>query len=135
MIKLTTDEIKYISMFENMTKATVKDCIINGNNITFLIKEGEMGLAIGKKGVNIKTAQKFFGKKINIFEYSNNMEQFIRNIFSPARVNKIDQDGDSVKIFLDPQSKRKLRNIIRNRIPILRQLLERHFKTKKVLVV
>ncbi len=135
MIKLTTDEIKYIAMFENMTRATVKDCIINENNITFLIKEGEMGLAIGKKGNNIKMAQKLLGKRINIFEYSNNINKFIQNIFSPAKVSKIEQNGDSVRIFLDSQSKRQLRPIIKHRIPIIKQLLERHFKIKRVSVV
>ncbi len=135
MIKLTTDEIKYIAMFENITRATVKDCIINGNNITFLIKEGEMGLAIGKKGNNIKMAQKLLGKRINIFEYSNNIDKFIRNIFSPARVNKIEQNGDFVRIFLDSQSKRRMKPIIRHRIPLIKQLLERHFSIKRVSVV
>lgn len=50
-IKFTTNEIRYIALFESMTGAMVKDCIVDDDSgrITFLVKKGDMGLAIGKR--------------------------------------------------------------------------------------
>ena len=50
-IKFSANEIRYIALFENMTGAMVKDCIIDDEHgkVTFVVKNGDMGLAIGKK--------------------------------------------------------------------------------------
>ena len=67
-IKFSANEIRYIALFENMTGAMVKDCIIDDEHgkVTFVVKNGDMGLAIGKKGVNIKLASRLTKVKINI---------------------------------------------------------------------
>ena len=51
-IKFSANEIRYIALFENMTGAMVKDCIIDDEHgkVTFVVKNGDMGLAIGKGG-------------------------------------------------------------------------------------
>ena len=48
-IKFSANEIRYIALFENMTGAMVKDCIIDDEHgkVTFVVKNGDMGLAIG----------------------------------------------------------------------------------------
>ena len=47
-IKFSANEIRYIALFENMTGAMVKDCIIDDEHgkVTFVVKNGDMGLAI-----------------------------------------------------------------------------------------
>ena len=54
-IRITTREMRYIALFENITGATVKDCIVDDvlNRIIFIIKKGDVGMAIGRKGKNI----------------------------------------------------------------------------------
>ena len=54
-IKFTANEIRYIALFENMTGAMVKDCIIDDEHgkVTFVVKNGDMGLAIGKGGSTV----------------------------------------------------------------------------------
>ncbi|MGL6297993.1 MAG: NusA-like transcription termination signal-binding factor, partial [Methanobacteriaceae archaeon] len=49
-VKLSATEIRYIALFEDITGAMVKDCIIDDDNgkIIFVVKNGDMGLAIGK---------------------------------------------------------------------------------------
>ena len=46
-IRLTSKEMRYIALFESITSATVKDCIVDEeqNRIIFIIKEGEIGRA------------------------------------------------------------------------------------------
>ena len=70
-IKISTDEIKYIGLFESMTGATVKDCIFedNKNKIVYVVKEGDMGLAIGKNGANAQRVKETLNKPIDIIEY------------------------------------------------------------------
>ena len=47
-VKFTTNEIRYIGLFETITSDTVKNCIIDDehNKVTFLVKKGDMRLAI-----------------------------------------------------------------------------------------
>ena len=59
-IKLTTDQIRLMSLFQNVTKATARDCVEDEiqDKIIFVVQEGKMGLAIGKGGSNIKISKK-----------------------------------------------------------------------------
>lgn len=95
-VLLTEDCIRLISQFERLTGAGSRDCVIDdrNNRIIFVINTGEMGLAIGKNGASIKKAMDVMGKKIEVVEYSNNPEQFIRNCFLPAQVTSIDFEGE-----------------------------------------
>ena len=54
-IKLTTDQMRLMSLFQNITKATARDCVEDEkqNRIIFVVNEGKMGLAIGKGGSHI----------------------------------------------------------------------------------
>ena len=58
-IKFNAHEIRFIALFESMTGAMVKDCILDDENakVTFVVKNGDMGLAIGKNGINIERAK------------------------------------------------------------------------------
>ena len=74
-----------------MTGAMVKDCIIDEDNgkVTFIVKNGDMGLAIGKKGVTVTKVQKAVDKGVEIIEHSEDAIEFIKNIMAPAKVNSI----------------------------------------------
>jgi N utilization substance protein A len=83
--------MRCIALFESITGANVKDCIIDEelNRIIFIVKQGEMGLAIGKGGKNIHLLEKMTDKKHEIIEYSENPVKFIKNALKPARVKEI----------------------------------------------
>ena len=55
-IKLTTDQIKLMSLFQNVTGATARDCIEDEklDRVIFIVNQGKMGLAIGKGGTTNK---------------------------------------------------------------------------------
>lgn len=111
-IRLTSKEMRYIALFESITSATVKDCIVDDeqNRIIFIIKEGDSGVAIGKGGKNIHLLERMTGKKHEIIEHSGNPQQFIRNALKPARVNEIRiterPDGKSIAVVaVSPRDK------------------------------
>lgn len=90
-IKFTANEIRYIALFENMTGAMVKDCIIDDEHgkVTFVVKNGDMGLAIGKGGSTVSKLQRAVDKGIEIVELSDDPIQFIKNLLSPAEVQGV----------------------------------------------
>lgn len=112
-IKFTTNEIRYIALFESMTGAMVKDCIVDDENgkVTFLVKKGDMGLAIGKKGSTVAKVQKALDKGVEVIEHSNDPVEFIKNLMAPAKVRSIrilqKENGEKIAtVETDPKNKR-----------------------------
>jgi len=111
-IRFTSREMRYIALFESITSATVKDCVIDDelNRIIFIIKEGDIGVAIGKRGKNIHLLEKMTGKKHEIIEHSESPAQFIKNALKPARVKEIRitqrSDGKTIAVVsVNPKDK------------------------------
>ncbi len=90
-IKITCDEMRYIALFESISGASVKDCIIDEAEARaiFIVNPGQVGVAIGKGGRNIHTLEKMTGKKHEIIEYSEDPVQFIKNALKPAQVREV----------------------------------------------
>lgn len=140
-IKLTSEEMKYIALFESMTGATARDCIIDEkmSRIIFLTKPGDMGLAIGKGGRNINMLKRMTGKQIELVEYSDSPEELIRNSLSPANVKEIRLTEKSNRkiavVEVDPKDKsiaigKNGRNIERTRM-----LAKRYFQIDHVIII
>ena len=133
-IRLTVDEMSFISLFESITGATAKDCIIEENegNIIFIVKQGNVGLAIGKNGANIKRLKKYVSKQIEIVEYSENPNQFIKNTLAPARIRSIEilqrADGKKIaKVDVNPEDRGIAIGKNGKNIAKARALAKRHF--------
>ena len=112
-VKFTTNEIRYIALFESMTGAMVKDCIVDDESakITFLVKKGDMGLAIGKRGSTVAKVQKTVDKGVEVIEHSEDPVEFITNLMAPAKIRSIrilqKENGEKIAtIETDPRNKR-----------------------------
>ena len=90
-IKITCDEMRYIALFESISGASVKDCIVDEAEARaiFIVNPGQVGVAIGKGGRNIHTLENMTGKKHEIIEYSEDPVQFIKNALKPAQVREV----------------------------------------------
>ena len=90
-VKLTTEGIRYIALFESLTGAIARDCYVDDENdrVIFVVKKGDMGLAIGKNGNNINRVKKSIGKHIEIVEYSDEVDEFVANALQPVFVKKV----------------------------------------------
>ncbi|HJH30230.1 MAG TPA: NusA-like transcription termination signal-binding factor [Methanosarcinaceae archaeon] len=88
-IQLSTEEIRYIALFENTTGAGIKDCIVENDRIVYVVKTGEMGAAIGKNGDHINRVKKSVDKHVELVEYSNDPEKFINNVIGSASVKSV----------------------------------------------
>ena len=111
-IKLTTDQIRLISLFQNVTKTTARDCLDDEkqNKIIFVVNEGKMGLAIGKGGSNIKSLQNILKRNVELIEYFNDPIKFLKNVLNPKLINEVKlntkPDGSSqAMVIVDPVKK------------------------------
>lgn len=138
-IKLTSREMRYIALFESITSASVKDCIVNEEQgrIIFVVSEGQIGMAIGKGGRNIRVLERMTGKKHEIIEYSEDATRFIKNALKPAAVKEVriteKPDGKTIAVVaVNPRDKgiaigKNGRNAER-----LRFLAKRYFQIQNV---
>lgn len=139
-MKLSTEGIRYIALFENMTGARVKDCFedIKNNRLIFVVRSGDMGLAIGKGGENIHRVKKILGKHIEIIEYSDNPIEFVKNAFHPIpikNVNIVDKNGKRIA-YVEVLAKNKGLAIGRDgrNIEKVKKLSHRHHDIDDVII-
>jgi N utilization substance protein A len=90
-IKLTSDELRLMSLFQSVTSATARDCVVDDkmDRVIFVVNKGQMGLAIGKGGSTIKQLQNVVAKKIELVEFSDDPAEFIRNMLNADMVNDV----------------------------------------------
>jgi N utilization substance protein A len=90
-------ERRYIEELRILTKSTALDCVIDDrfDRVIYVIRQGDMGLAIGKKGENIRRLQTVLGKRIEMVEYAEAPDEFIINIFKPAEVAGIERTPEN----------------------------------------
>ncbi len=141
-IKLTPDEFSYLSLFQTITTAVSRDCVIDEkmDRVIFVVNKGQMGMAIGKGGSNIKQLQNAISKKIELVEYSENPVNFIKNIFNSDMIQdiRINERMDGTKnaiVVVDIKKKGIIvgkdgRNIDKARI-----LTKRYFNISSVLIL
>ncbi len=140
-IKLTSDELKLISLFSSVTSATARDCIVDEkmDRVIFVVNKGQMGLAIGKGGVTIKQLQNVVGRKVELVEFSDSAAEFIRNMLggdmvSEVRMNERMDGSQQAIVTVDAKKKgavvgREGRNAEKARL-----LAKRYFNISNVLI-
>ncbi len=96
-----------------MTGAMVKDLLVDEENgkLTFLVKKGDMGLAIGKRGSTVTKVQKTVDKGVEVIEHSDDPVEFITNLMAPAKIRSIrilqKENGEKIAtIEADSKNKR-----------------------------
>ncbi len=141
-IRLGVEELQLISLFQSVTGASAKDCIIDPrmNRLIIVVNKGEMGLAIGKNGSSIKRMQKLVERPVELVEYSDDPSEFVRNSLNPRLVNSVSltdkSDGSKVAVVTVDNSKKGAvvgkdgRNAEKARL-----LAKRYFQIANVLIV
>jgi len=96
-ISLDEESLKVINLFERVTRARIKDCIIideaedgTEGKIIFVVQEGQLVQALGNKGENVKKLRELLKKSVDIIEYCQRPERFVRNIFHNYRLEEVE---------------------------------------------
>ena len=140
-IKISTDQMRLISLFQNVTGATARDCIEDEkqDRVIFVVNTGKMGLAIGKGGMHIKSLQNIVKRNVELVEYDEDPAKFLTNLLNSKLVSEVKittrPDGSKQAIVLvDPRKKgivvgREGRNAEKARL-----LAKRYFNITNVLI-
>lgn len=135
-IRLTAESIQYIALFENMTRAKILDCIPEEERLVYVVKQGDMGLAIGKNGENINRVKKALDKSIELVEYSEDPVTFLKNAFGPVSLNSVNIINKNGKLlaYVEVPNKEKGLAIGRNgkNIEKVKMLARRHHDIEDV---
>jgi N utilization substance protein A len=140
-IKLTTEQMRMMSLFQNVTGATARDCIDDEkqDRVIFVVNTGKMGLAIGKGGCHIKSLQNIVKRNVELVEFDEDPIKFLTNLLNSKLISevKINTRADGTKqaiIMVDPRKKgivvgREGRNAEKARL-----LAKRYFDISSVLI-
>ena len=140
-IKLTTDQMRMMSLFQNVTGATARDCVEDEkqDRVIFVVNTGKMGLAIGKGGVHIKSLQNIVKRNVELVEFDDDPAKFLTNLLNSKLISevKINKRADGTKqaiVMVDPRKKgivvgREGRNAEKARL-----LAKRYFDINSVLI-
>ena len=140
-IKLTTDQMRMMSLFQNVTGATARDCVEDEkqDRVIFVVNTGKMGLAIGKGGIHIKSLQNIVKRNVELVEFDEDPVKFLSNLLnskliSEVKINKRTDGSKQAIVMVDPRKKgivvgREGRNAEKARL-----LAKRYFDITSVLI-
>ncbi len=137
-ITFTEDTLRYINLFEAVTKTRVKDCMETEEKLVFVVEPGQANRAVGKGGENVIRLKNQTGKNIQVIEYSDEPEKFIRNVFYNYNVQNvvIENRGSVVHATVTVDPKVKGRAIGKNgrNLKIARDIVNRHHNVQSISV-
>ncbi len=148
-IKIDKDSMELISLFNNISGAIIKDCIIYDTSedtneiIIFLVKKDDVGKAIGKDGEHVKDLTLKLQKKIDVIPFSKELDIFIKYILNTTK-NSIKVNGIEIKegknskktviISVRPQDRGKAIGKDGSMIRKVKRLVTRHFEIDNVII-
>lgn len=132
---LDQETLQLLSLVERRTGANIKDCMISEDSAVFVVQPGEIAKAIGKGGQKVQEISRMLKKKVRFVEFSEELEQFIKNLCHPVKVKEVQNDEGLVTIV--PEDYRGRGVIIGRNAQNLRQiesLVQRYFDVQELKV-
>ncbi|MEJ2277906.1 MAG: NusA-like transcription termination signal-binding factor [Candidatus Lokiarchaeota archaeon] len=147
-IKLDRESMELISLFNNISGAIIKDCLVwetpgNSEVIIFLVKKEDVGKAIGKAGEHVKDLTSKLNKKVDVIPFSENLKKFIQFIFNTSKnsvkvknieIKETRNNKKTVIISVPPEDRGKAIGKDGSMIRKIKTLVLRHFEVDNVII-
>ena len=139
-VKLSQTEMQYITILQGVVNVTIMDCIVDEeeNKVVFVVSEGQAGLAIGKRGVNINRLKELISKDVEIIEHSSDPAKFIKNCFLPIVIREINlqerRNGKTATVEVDNKDKGRAIGRSGKNINKIKNLVLRQFDISDVMI-
>ena len=73
-VTFTGDTLRYASLFQDVTRTTVVDCLDTPDRIVYVVQRGDIGRAIGKKGENVAKLRRLMNRDLLVVEFAEDAE-------------------------------------------------------------
>ena len=137
-IRFNAQTLRYISIFEAATGAEVKDCIERDNLVVFILYPRNIKKVLENKGEKIQTVRNLIRKNVMVVEYSSDVAKFARNLFRRYRVKNVrvtnEDEGFNIVVYVDPAEKARAIGKDGRNLKLAREIIERHFNLKNLIV-
>ncbi|MDX1534710.1 MAG: NusA-like transcription termination signal-binding factor [Thermoplasmata archaeon] len=137
-ITFTGETLQQMSLFRNVTKTSAIDCLESETKVLFVVKEGEIGPAVGKGGQNVNRLRQALHKEVQVVEHSEDPTRFIKNIFRNYGVREVtfEDRGESrhASVQVDPLRKGRAIGKEGTNLRLARELISRHHDVQSVVI-
>ena len=132
---LGINEIQLMNALDTLAKVNARDCFVEDGSVIFLVPENDIKRAIGKKGETVELLKKKLGKKVELFEYTEQPEKFFEKAFYRAKIEKteVKQLKESKVAFIHADATNK-KIILQNmrRLKRIKELAKRNYEIDEV---
>ncbi|MCS7123129.1 MAG: NusA-like transcription termination signal-binding factor [Candidatus Aenigmarchaeota archaeon] len=135
-IKLSSEELNIIQMFEYLTDVDCLDCYIDkeGKVIFLIVDKGQLKKAVGKNGRNTKFLEETTNMKVKISEYSNDIKEFVKNLISNVKDVVLTDNGNLI-ITVEKYARPFVLGRERRNLEIYKRLLSKSFNNIKEIYI
>ncbi|WP_257299803.1 NusA-like transcription termination signal-binding factor [Haloarchaeobius sp. FL176] len=97
-VTLTDEALRILGLFEEVTEASGRDCLVEDDRVVVLVAAGDMGTAIGPGGQHVAEFEERLGRDVKLVEDADTAADFVANALAPAAVYHvtISENGDTV---------------------------------------
>ena len=137
-IVIDMDTLNNMRMFEQITRIKPIDCISDETRIVFVVPAKKLSQAIGKNAANVKKIREIVKKNVDIIEFSDDPEKFVRNIFYRFHVNRVEfvntEKGLTVYVYVRPDEKGRAIGRSGSNLRMAERILQRHYEVSEVYI-
>ena len=125
--------MQLMALFDKITGANLKDCILKDGSALFIVEENNVGKAVGKQGANVRKLEKALKRKVKIVEYNNDVTMFVKNLYVPLKASYIEvKDG---VVYVSPADNQTRGQMIGRNASTLRhveEIVKRYFDINEI---
>jgi NusA-like KH domain protein len=128
--------IRYLNLFEKITKVRTQHCFSYNSIIVFLVAKEEMAKAIGESGKNIKKLSQILGKAkiMALPSGAEDLEKFILDLVYPVKFKSVEVKDNRIVISAGMQSRAALIGRNKTRLNEMKEILRQYFNAEDVRV-
>lgn len=129
--------MRYLNLFEKITRIRTKYCFFYNNTIVFLVEERLIPRAVGENGRHVKKLAEILGRKIKIVSIptgDRDIANFVAAIVDPIQFNSLEVTNNEVIINAGRQSKAALIGRNKTRLAEIRKIIKQYFNKELKIV-